>query len=541
MAALGGLIAEKLLGAYIMDALVAAGLGGAAASSMGNSSGSESFLESIANSITAPLRRGGGHGGSDMAPVPQQMNDVPASSVTGRPYDTTAEIGPPPGMQANGEQKYQQVSDWPRSIPGRAGNVSLPPLYRDENGFLRHLNRAAERTAYVRALAGDATMVRIRNDLGASESAIYTPESFADEMQRAGIRLRALNYVRGRVVSRYGSTENAYIIFRRWVQKSLKPKVKMAVAGAIVAQGVSAASSAIFRDAKGGKYDMTPEYDDPELTDEELDKQLADIAGETWDTNNQESYEFAPLPGSVAGTPDPDSFMGPEDSYWPRSSPAYDLPMPPRMKRSPGDGIFSEGLQGDWLSERGGMDSARVLKTSIPVPIHVDNIHPDQYYSNRSHSAPLPVPPRPQKKPRVIPPTHADRSTEELSTQNYDPRFVPALPSNLTSSTAVHWREYTSDNRGVNVPLTDAPNIVGMGYDAETVERQMAEATTGKEVPQTVAPDQNAPLKVSAGPPAAEPHTQEVNTANQTNPAYQNAQKQKPESSGDKPVTRYHV
>lgn len=107
---------------------------------------------------------------------------------------------------------------------------------------------------------------------------------------------------------------------------------------------------------------------------------------------------------------------------------------------------------------------------------------------------------------------------EGLVTQNYDPTYVPALPSNVTGPSSSVWKEYTADKTASSVPLDEAKNIVGMGFDAAQTERKLALET---QTPES-APAPAAPPKL---PPTAPESAKDVNTANQTNPNYRNTGK----------------
>ncbi len=136
-------------------------------------------------------------------------------------------------------------------------------------------------------------------------------------------------------------------------------------------------------------------------------------------------------------------------------------------------------------------------------------------------------------------PIHYQRHMESQISQNYDPAFVPSMPSSVSANTSVHWQQYSGQNRGFTAPLDEAPNVVGIGYDAQTVEREMAQDTFKN--PHSPPPMNQKPSNAGEEKQPAEPSTptvvpgekgeQSVNPANATHPAYKNVGKPTPDTS----------
>lgn len=242
-----------------------------------------------------------------------------------------------------------------------------------------------------------------------------------------------------------------------------------------------------------------------------------------------------PLASGVGSTSAPDETLGAADLFIPRSSPTLpEAPMRPPSRSETTDVLFARP-SGNSLSERNGQYAALTRRTSIPVPPTINAISSSQYYYSRERPVVLPAermppPPPPQglKRKAEIEPTHSNRYTEAQIPQTYDSTNIPSMPSAVAPGTSYEWREYSAPYAGYNVPLTSAPNVVGM-YDAESSAREMAikgmaPSFNGREMPtppQTL-PQPTAPqIPMPMGNGKEQPRM-DVNAANATNPAFRN-------------------
>jgi hypothetical protein len=431
-------------------------------------------------------------------------------------------VPPPQPAEGNG---YRVINGVRRQIP-------LPPSYRDANNVFQILNKQAETNEWVRRMAGMAPIYQeAMTDAGLAMGQVFTPNSFASMLADRGIPVRNFDRVIRRIVDQFGDTANAQAFIKRWLVNKILPVAKKALitaAGTAVANEVIQSGMSLFREFNEGEYDETEE--DKQL-DSEISKAISDVTGGVKPMHVLDGFKY--LNGSAANTPSPEMFLGPADGYIPKSQPIYPYSAPPSSQRMPGMEIFTAPLTGDSLSERVGVAAANVRKSSIPVPPAFNYISTTQSYSDgMEHAvlrAPTVIPPESLKRKAADEPTHSNRFIEKQVPWNYDPAFTPGIPSSVNAATSVEWREYSGENRGFNVPLTDAPNIVGIGFDAETTERQMNMSSSDSGgMEHTMDGD-----KTDKSPP--------VNPANQTNPIYKNTEKAKPEESKEKPVASYHV
>lgn len=221
------------------------------------------------------------------------------------------------------------------------------------------------------------------------------------------------------------------------------------------------------------------------------------------------------LQGSVTRLADTYSPFGAIDRLLPKSSPTYQPVSFDHYGNRAGFAIFTSPLEGDFLSERSSDPAARSLRTMIPRAPEVVSHAENPFVATAQPRDPAGVldyfPPAGSQKRKAEEPLHSNRTLEGLVSQNYDPTFVPSLPSSMTAPTSGVWREYTADKTATSVPLADARNIVGIGYDAEQTERKLAQESGGDASTRSVTP--------SVPPPESEAG-RDVNAANQTNPAY---------------------
>lgn len=283
-----------------------------------------------------------------------------------------------------------------------------------------------------------------------------------------------------------------------------------------------------------------------------LDKEIMDAANPVGATGGHSDHairpprgigripiQFMALDGSVDDTPDPDLPLGPADNIIPKSAPIYPPTFSPPTAPA-GHGIFTDSMRGDSLSERANDPHAYIRRSTIPPPPSIVAIPSSQSYSPNIHGTPMfqsPTPPPPQqgfKRRAEMEPIHSQRHMENQIMQNYDPAFVPSMPSSVNANTSVHWQQYSGTNHGFTAPLDDAPNVVGIGYDAQTVEREFAQdmfKTPHQEISKESsqkAPSESATSTPADSPPSEPKKDDGVNAANATNPTYRNVERAVP-------------
>ncbi len=398
----------------------------------------------------------------------------------------------------------------------------------------------------------DPVMQEIVEDHAAANEIQADPESFARGLLRSGWNASAIQTLRQKITERIGTSQEARATF----QKILTKKGIPAIAGATATYILKKAWPAT-KETEGGIARVSPENIDKYIDEETgvvAPEKEAPVTPKYYsgvNSRGKSTMMFGevkrivadrtpkPIDGAASGTADPDQPFGPIDQTLPKSSPS----VPPSSAatftpRPAGTGIFTERLQGDALSERPNSNMARVRRTTIPAP-------PEQSYATpwqvRPSIDPSRAPERDQQPPSRTQtmkrkatevPTHDDRNIENQIPQNYDPTFVPGMPSSVNANSSQQWKEYSAPYAGYNVPLTDAPNLVGIGFDAETTQRDMAETQIGGDWKENQQPRQ-APQQT--GTPT-QPTTQytggagqkEVNPANELNPANRNIGKERP-------------
>ncbi len=336
-----------------------------------------------------------------------------------------------------------------------------------------------------------------------------------------------------RVRLRLGNSQQARATLRRVIINRILP----AVAGATVTYGLGKAWP-VDKDKKGGVAEVSEEEEISHATND-VDDPGASLfnssirAPHSAFDKNAFNKAYNSLPGSASGTASPDLPFGPTDTVLPKSAPNIPTSGPAPISRLPGTAIFTDGLSGDSLSERPSMIAANVLKSTIPVPPTISYLSSRQSYADiEQRYMPPPTQPAPSplqnlKRKAESEVLHHDRNLETQIPQNYDPTFVPGMPSSVNANSSSQWKEYSQPYRGYNVPLDAAPNIAEL-YTEATSERDLAETAQS---PQTD-PSQhdNSQNKESRLEPAATPKLQDnqINTANETNPSLRNTQKEKP-------------
>ena len=372
-------------------------------------------------------------------------------------------------------------------------------------------------------------------DIGSRLEAPQNIDDTALSWARRGFTPSRIRQMMADVQQRFGVTDRSRAVIRQWILRSILPSVASATATYVLQQAY-----AVYRRGKGEiiNVDEAIRYREIIEAAEAVDGQDDDDGNNTGRPSSAGVFssglaerakkaqfmrgEFESLNGSVLNIPSTDAPLGVVDSVIPKSSPTLP-PTGPIHSLGPSGAIFTPDLQGDRLSERRSQKAANVLRTTIPVPPIISSISPAQSYMALERIPPPPPPPTPSV-PAQTTKRKADFITPEQDflmasqvTATYDTNNVPALPGGVTGPTSQRWREYEAPYQGYNVPLTDAPNLVGIGFDAETMERKMAEEGNEKSEPAT-------PMGMEhAQPPGAEPLTPTpVNTANETNPAVAN-------------------
>jgi hypothetical protein len=367
---------------------------------------------------------------------------------------------------------------------------------------------------------------------------------FPRALARAGWTARLIQSMRDRVIARLGNSQEARATIKRILVKRILP----AAAGAAVTYGIGRVWP-VSREAEGGivavsedKKEEDAYYESGEMFRDNVRAPHASSRDFMRRYNDIDSQSgIAPLPGTVAGTASPDAPLGPIDDWLPKSSPLVPPSAPPERSGIPGARIFTERLEGDNLSERVGMPAAAVRRTTIPPPPAINSISPTQYYAGTEHRyvpEQVALPPsagQGMKRKAADITTHQDRGMEAQIPQTYDTTNIPAIPAGVNANSSMQWKEYTAPYSGYNVPLTDAPNLVGIGFDAETAEREIAERAMGGENKEMPTPTPHPSM--GAIPPIPPTLTgSDVNAANATNPSLRNVGKPRAVMGGEQPV-----
>lgn len=465
--------------------------------------------------------------------------------VSGRNYVDTPQA---PVEEKKVEREFKEVdsvtASIPRAVPGQyeGARIPPPPSYRDNAGVSHPLNKAAEQLEFVRWMAGEPRVADLMNqamaDAGAANQTVYTPYMFVQELLQRGATLPRVQEAMAYADANFGNGERARATFRRWIVNRVIPGLLTTGATAGATQIYKAGASLLSTGRLDGneEFDMSAEMNqaaaDVDNTGDENFRAFHRVSGVSNFDDYYDLSGFAPLKGSVLNTPSPSAPLGPRDSIIPKSSPSVPYAPPTAPSGEVGLGIFSDVLSGDIFSERPSMAAANTRRTTIPVPAIQSYIPPSQYYTDnmeRVQPQPAPVQPRPDasllKRKATQSTTHDDRVMESYVTHSYDNSMIPALPGGMTASTGFNWKEYTDDLRGINVPLTEAINLVGIGFDAQTSEREKAQIAA-------------APAAADSEKANESPH---VNAANAANPAFANAGKPPTEPAKDKPVVEYHI
>lgn len=370
-------------------------------------------------------------------------------------------------------------------------------------------------------------------DVSAAQEVKLDVSAMEHHLMSSGMSSSRWQSIVQRVRARLGNSQQARATLRRVVINRILP----AVAGAAVTYGLNKAWP-VDKDKRGGVAEISE--------DEEVNRAATDVedpgaslfnrsirAPHSAFDKNAFNKAYNSLPGSASGTASPDLPFGPIDTAIPKSSPSIPSSAPIPISRLPGTAIFTDGLSGDSLSERPSVPAANVLKSSIPVPPTISYLPPRQSYADiEQRYMPPPTQPPPSasqnlKRKAESDVLHHDRSVETQIPQNYDPTFVPGIPSSVNANSSVQWKEYSQPYKGYNVPLDAAPNIAEL-YTEATSERELAEVAQPTEMDSSHSDNSTGKENVLKQSTVSKPVDAQVNTANETNPSLRNTQKEKP-------------
>lgn len=480
------------------------------------------------------------------------------------------------GLRPYRDMTPEEIKATRNELPPPAGSTGSSPSSSSPSPEVLAMIEAAHRNARLQEQTSNALMTRmdvmermaiinlnanrivdmedefessVQEALGnwrAAEQVPMTRYGFARRLAERGLSAERIRTVFERIRARYGTTQAARAIATRWLVDKALPAAAGAASGFLAGR-----APAVFREGKGdivGADDdeitrAAEEVNDPAATGTSFGDSIR--APHSAFDKGAFKRAYDSLPGAASGTAAPDMPFGPIDSLLPKSAPSIPSSSNPSAAVLPGASIFTEPLSGDELSERPSMPRANVMKSNIPLPVALVSISPRESYADIEHryvrprEEVMPTPQQTLKRKASTITSHQDRGVEAQIPQNYDPTFVPGMPSSVNANSSVEWREYTAPYKGYNVPLTESI-VVGIGYDAETSERELAQASTSEGTEHALeAGPGNA--STTTAQPSTTPASNEVNSANVTNPAFQNMEKSKPTAQGKEPLAVSHL
>lgn len=308
-------------------------------------------------------------------------------------------------------------------------------------------------------------------------------ESFARSAAAARITPSRVSQAYNAIASRIRDRETMRRVLSKWLYNKLLP----GMAGA----GVTWALERVFSDVtpEHSNREVTPHQIEQSAIQRELDVAFADLGFA--DVFSVLPDADQPSEGSVHWTPNPIHNYGVGGSVIPRKSSVY--PVAPAVPLSL-DPILGQKLTGDGLSERYNDSRAKRSRTSLEVPTNftptvlpvvppsnddVDrNIQTSALTSQYGNKGGL----RAVHRVKVIP-TLAEKpeTTQPEITRNFDATYTQSVPSTITGPTSGRPEDYTGTNRPYKQTLSDAPNVVGMGYDESQTERFLMDMVTSDE------------------------------------------------------------
>lgn len=382
-----------------------------------------------------------------------------------------------------------------------------------------------------------------------------TDVQFASAMATAGLSAARLTRAARAVVGRFGNTQAARATLRGYIANRLLP----GVAGAALTWGLEQAYNSWITPS-GARLEGNHEFRVEEDTLQyELDRVYRELRiGDSAASGTRDySDSLPPIEGSVLFTPAPASNYGTRNTCMPPRTPDY--PVLPSLKRpQPGRDIFNYLLEGTSLSERADDDRARRTRTKIdqPLPMPAPSALNEPTFGQGLGVEKVADAIKASAPTSNISTTHGGDATVELRkrisaweqtqpqdqhvTQNFDPAMSTSIPASVSGATSTRAQEYSAENQGYRQFLDDAPNLVGVGYDECSVERELMERLTTTEggVPrqqfgkQTIEPDKsevNDKSYVDLGQPDRPGGGNAVAVAEMKNPVFTNIGKSVPQ------------
>lgn len=440
------------------------------------------------------------------------------------------------------------------------GHIVTPAVIEAVNGLRARAGGAPQyaRDILTRIPYLGSVLAEAKADFEMERGHPVSESQFADAIVQSGTRVSSIQRAAERLSSRFGFDSPATrAALRKYVLRRLLPAAASAAATFALKQTWSAITGAPS-ESRNEEFDMRRVDIGRELDDYEFDYDMGEILrdmgiGDGAVPHKDYSDSLLPIEGSVLFTPDPNRPYGVRDSYMPTPVPPY--PAMPSLKRPPPSGdVFNYALQGTNLSERGDDLRARRTRTRLDQPLPLPSPSPAIPLDQARASLPqapastnTPPPPVPsagltssganfRQNPALQMIQRVKGYEQQLSedhavTQNYDPTMTTSMPANVSAPTSTFAEDYTGENRAYRQFLDDAPNVVGIGYDEYSTERDVMERLVtseagvprqqfGKraiETDKTEVDDDSAALDQPDRPPGG------VSVADTRNPLFANA------------------
>lgn len=440
------------------------------------------------------------------------------------------------------------------------GHIVTPAVIEAVNGLRARAGGAPQyaRDILARTPFLGSVLAEAKADFEMERGHPVSDSQFADAIVQSGTRVTSIQRAAERLVSRFGFDSPATrAALRKYVLRRLLPAAASAAATFALKQTWNAITGAPL-DSRNEEFDMRRVDIGRELDDYELDYDIGEVLrdmgiGDGAVPHKDYSDSLLPIEGSVLFTPDPNRHYGVRDSCMPTPVPPY--PAMPSLKRPPPSGdVFNYALQGTNLSERSDDIRARRTRTRLDQPLPLPSPSPEIPLVQARASLPqapastnTPPPPVPsagltssganfRQNPALQMIQRVKGYEQQLSedhavTQNYDPTMTTSMPANVSAPTSTFAEDYTGENRAYRQFLDDAPNVVGIGYDEYSTERDVMERLVtseagvprqqfGKraiETDKTEVDDDSAALDQPDRPPGG------VSVADTRNPLFANA------------------
>ena len=440
------------------------------------------------------------------------------------------------------------------------GHIVTPAVIEAVNGLRARAGGAPQyaRDILARTPFLGSVLAEAKADFEMERGHPVSDSQFADVIVQSGTRVTSIQRAAERLASRFGLDSPATrAALRKYVLRRLLPAAASAAATFALKQTWSAITGAPS-ESRNEEFDMRRVDIGRELDDYELDYDIGEVLrdmgiGDGAVPHKDYSDSLLPIEGSVLFTPDPNRPYGVRDSFMPTPVPPY--PAMPSLKRPPPSGdVFNYALQGTNLSERGDDIRARRTRTRLDQPLPLPSPSPEIPLVQARASLPqapastnTPPPPVPsagltssganfRQNPALQMIQRVKGYEQQLSedhaiTQNYDPTMTTSMPANVSAPTSTFAEDYTGENRAYRQFLDDAPNVVGIGYDEYSTERDVMERLVtseagvprqqfGKraiETDKTEVDDDSAALDQPDRPPGG------VSVADTRNPLFANA------------------